>query len=101
MFARAPDGGHRTPQVSDVVECIEHTEHIHAVLRGLLHEAIDDGIFVVPVTQQVLAAQQHLQSAIRQQFPELAQPLPRILVEEANARVERRATPTFHRPIPA
>ena len=99
MLAGTPHGRYGAPQVADVVECVEHAENVHAVLGGLIHEAIHHGIFVVAIAQQVLAAQQHLQAGVGQQFAELPQALPGILIEEADAGVERGATPTFHRPV--
>jgi len=48
---------------------------------------------------RILAAEQHLQPAVGQQFAELPQPLPWILIEEAYAGVERGASPAFDRPV--
>jgi hypothetical protein len=51
-----------------VVQGVEDAEHVHAVLGGLVDEAVDDAVFVVAVAEQVLAAQQHLQARIGQQL---------------------------------
>ena len=45
-------------------------------------------VCVVLVAQDVLAAQQHLQLGVRQGLAQLAQALPRILVQEAQAGVK-------------
>ena len=62
------------------------------------HEPVDDAVLVVAVAHQVLAAQQHLQRRLRHPRLERAQPLPRVLVEEPDARVERGAAPALERP---
>src|SRR5664280_2721950 len=54
---------------------------------------------VVAVAQQVLPAQQHLQPGVGQQLPELAQPLPGVLVEKPDTGVVRRAAPALHAPV--
>ncbi len=51
------DGGF---QVAHVVHGIEDAEHVHAVGGGPLDEFLHHIVRVVPVTEQVLAAQQHL-----------------------------------------
>ena len=100
VLARTPHGRDRAPQIPYVVQRVEHAENVHPVLRRLVHETVHHRILVVAIPQQVLAAQQHLQPAVRQQLAELPQPLPGILVQEAYAGVERRASPTLHRPVP-
>ena len=62
-------------------------------------EPIDDVVLVVAVAEQVLPAQQHLQRRLRHARLERAQPLPRVLVQEADAGVERRAAPALERPV--
>ena len=99
VLVHAADGRDRLAHVADVVERVEDPEDVHAVLGGLLHEPVDDPVLVVPVAEQVLAAQQHLQPAVGHQLAERAQPLPRVLVEEADAGVVRRPAPALHRPV--
>jgi hypothetical protein len=53
----------------------------------------------VPVSDQVLAAEQHLELGIGHGGTEGAEPFPGILFEEAEARVEGGATPDLERPI--
>src|SRR5208282_2856959 len=62
------------------------------------HEAVHNAIFIMPVTEQVLAAQQHLQPGIGHEFPEGPQAFPGVFVQEADARVECGAAPAFHAP---
>ena len=51
------------------------------------------------VAQQILAAQQHLQLGVGQALAQLAQALPGVLVEEAQAAVEGRAAPALQREV--
>src|SRR5450759_1327094 len=60
---------------------------------------VNDRVLVVAVAQQVLPAQHHLQPGVGQQLPELAQPLPGVLVEEPDTGVVRRAAPALHAPV--
>ena len=99
MLAVAAHGLDRVRDVAQVVQRIEDAEHVHAVLSRLVDEAVDDLVLVVPVAQQVLAAQQHLQLRMGHQLAEAAQALPRVFVEEADAGIEGGAAPAFHRPI--
>ena len=50
-------------EVPQVVEGVEDAEDVHAVLDGELAELLDDVVRVVAVADDVLPAQQHLQSA--------------------------------------
>ena len=85
--------------VPDVVERIEHTEDIDTVAVRRLHEPVDDLVGVVPVADKVLAAQKHLQRRAGTVLLDDAQTVPRVLVEEAQRRVERRPTPDLERPV--
>ena len=85
-------------EVAHIVHRIEDAEHVHAVPRRLLHERLDHVVGVVPITEQVLAAQQHLDRRVRQRGFQLAQPFPRIFLQESQAGVERGAAPGLERP---
>ena len=98
MLAGPADGLHRALEVPDVVERVEDAEDIHAVLGRLVHEPIHDRVLVMSVTKQVLTPQEHLQAGIGHQLPKRAKPLPRVLVEKADAGVVRGASPAFHTP---
>ena len=99
VLSGAAHGRNRAPQIPHVVQRVEHAENVHSVLGRLVHEAVDHRIFIVPVTEQVLTAQQHLQAAVGKQLAELPQPLPGVLIEEADAGVKRRASPALYRPV--
>ena len=57
-------GLHRRLQVAQVVEAVENTDDIDAVGNGLLYEVFHHVIGVMVVSQNILAAEQHLQLRI-------------------------------------
>ena len=83
--------------VADVVEGVEDAEDVHAVLRRLVDEPAHDVVAVVTVADEVLAAQQHLQRRAHDVLLDEAQALPRVLVQEAQRRVEGGAAPALER----
>jgi hypothetical protein len=88
----------RDLQVARVVERIEDPEHVDAVLRGTLDELLDQVVGVMPVAENVLPAEQHLLRRIRHRRLQLADALPRIFAEVADASVECRPAPRFDGP---
>ena len=89
-------GLERGGDVAEVVQCVEDTQDVDAVLDGQFDELLDDIVMVVLVAEQVLAAQQHLQLGVGHGLADIAQSLPRILAQIAQAGIERRAAPAFH-----
>ena len=71
---------HRHFDVPQVVEGVEDADDVNAVFHALAHESPDDVIGIVLVSQQVLAAQQHLQLGVLYHFADLAQALPGIFM---------------------
>ena len=57
MFAGFFDGFHRGFNVTQIVQCIEYTEYINAVIRRFLHKGFHHVIGVMAITEQVLSAQ--------------------------------------------
>ena len=55
---------HRGLDVAQIVERVENTDDIHAVLDALAHKAAHGIIRIMMVAEQVLTAQQHLQLGI-------------------------------------
>ena len=86
-------------KVARIVERIEHAENIDAVFAGEPDETFDHIVGIIPVSDQVLAAQQHLERRVFGLGLDLPQPFPRILTQEAQAHVERGAAPAFERII--
>ncbi|MCY3956466.1 MAG: hypothetical protein OXF47_10820 [Nitrospira sp.] len=87
-----PDGGLKVP---NVVQGVENAKDVNAVFRGLDDEAFQDVVGVMPVSHQVLPAQQHLQPGVGGCPAEGAQPFPRIFFQKSQAGVERGASPDF------
>ncbi len=89
---------HRALDVAHVVHGVEHAEHVHAAFRGPLHEGVDHVVGVMAVAEQVLPTQQHLLGRVGHRFLELANPLPGVFAQVADAGVEGGAAPGFQRP---
>ena len=53
---------HGSFHVPGIVQCVENTHHVDAVLNGLLAECLHHVVGVVAVAQDVLATEQHLQA---------------------------------------
>ena len=100
MRAALLDGVGVVHHVSNVVQRIEHAEHMDAVSVGRLDEAVADLARVMLVANQILPAREHRKRRVRGVRLYGAQALPRILVEEAEARIERCAAPSLDSPIP-
>lgn len=98
MLAAADHGLDRGFEIAQVVHGVEDAEYIHAVRGRLVDEGVHHIVGVVPVAEQVLAAQQHLDGRVGQRLFECAQSFPGVLLEKADAGVEGRATPGLERP---
>ena len=80
-------------QIAQIVHRVEDAEYVYAVVGGFLDKRPHHIIGVVAVAEQVLAAQQHLDAAVRQRLAQFLQTFPRIFLEVAHASVEGGATP--------
>ncbi len=85
--------------VADVVQRVEHAENLDAVAMRRADEAVHDLARVMLVADQVLAARQHGERGVGRVGLDGAQALPGILVQKAQARVERRTAPRFDGPV--
>ena len=94
-FAVLADGLHGDLHVREVVERIEDAEDVHPAIGGVFDETGDDVVRVVRVADGVRAAEEHLEKNVRDFLPELAEALPRILVEEAHGGIEGGSAPHF------
>ena len=97
--AASLDGLGVIDHVADVVERVEHAKHLDAVLLRAGDEAVHDVFRVMLVAHQVLAAREHGQVGVGHVGLDRTQALPRVFVQEPQARVERRAAPSLDRPI--
>ena len=75
-------------QVAHIVERVEDTDDVDAVLDGVLHKLAHHVVGVVLIAQDVLAAQQHLQLGVGHFGADLPQPVPGVLLQVAQADVE-------------
>ena len=82
-------------QIADIVQSIKNTDDVDAVGDGFLDEILHHVIGIMPVTQHILAPEQHLQLGVGHLPAQNTQPLPWILVEEAQAGVEGRPAPAL------
>ena len=89
------DGLERSLQIAEIVQGVEDADDVDAVLDGQLDELLDHVVVVVLVAQQVLAAQQHLQAGVGHMLLDVAQPLPGILAQIAEAGIEGGAAPAL------
>jgi nucleotide-binding universal stress UspA family protein len=93
------DGLDRLLEVAGVVQRVEDAEDVHAVLARERDEPLQHVVRIVLVAENVLAAQQHLQRGLLADRLQLAQALPGILAQKAQADVERRAAPALQRVV--
>ncbi len=87
-------GGYR--HVAEVVESVEYADDVYSVADGAFYEFAYGLVRVVAVADEVLPAEEHLGLRLLEALLELAQPLPRVFVEEAHCGVERSAAPAFY-----
>src|SRR6202158_2970886 len=99
MLAGLLHGINARLQVSNVIQCVEDAEDIDTIQRGLLDKPADDRVIKILVADQVLSAQQHMQSGFGEQPAVSPQPLPRVFIEKAYAGMECHPAPTLQRPI--
>ena len=86
-------------QIAYIVQCIEYANDINAVLDCLAAELLYNVVRIVLIAKYVLAAEEHLQLGVGQGLLELAETLPWILIEEAQAGVKGSAAPALQRVI--
>ena len=90
---------HSGLDVAQIVQRIENTDDIHAVLDALADKTAHGIIRIMVIAEQVLTAQQHLQLGVLHVRFDLAQTLPRILMQIAQAGIKGRTAPALNRVI--
>ncbi len=85
--------------VADVVERIEYAEHIDAVAMRCGYESRNNFFGIMLVTDQVLATGEHGKTRVGRFRLDGTKAIPRILVQETKAGVERRTAPSLDSPI--
>ena len=86
--------------IAEVVQRVEDADDVDAVLYRELNELLDHVVVIVLVAQKVLAAQEHLEPRVRHSLADLAESLPRILAEIAEAGIEGGAAPALNGVVP-
>ena len=82
-------------KIAHVVKSIKYPYDIDSVLYRLATELLHNVVGIMLIAQYILAAEKHLQFGIGQRLFKLSQPVPRILVEEAEACVKRGSAPAL------
>ena len=80
-------------KVAHVVQRVENADDVDAVLHGILHELAHHVVGIVLIAQDVLAPQQHLQLGVGHLGADLAQSLPGVLLQIAQAHIKGSAAP--------
>ena len=90
---------HRALHISYIVQRVENTNDIDAVLDHSSTEGLDHVVCIVTVSQKVLRAKKHLKRCLRHRFFQSAESLPRVFSEETHAGVKSRSTPALQGPV--
>lgn len=89
------DGFHSYDKVGQVVERVEHAEHVHSVLDGQLAELVDDVVWVVGVAHGVGSTEETLEWNVGDKLAEGTETFPRAFVQESHGDVERGTAPVL------
>ncbi len=92
-------GFDRRSHVAEIIHGIEDTENIDTIGRGAFDEGSHDIIGIVVVADHVLATQEHLKTGFGHGRAQLTQAFPRVFFKKTQSSVERRAAPSFQRPV--
>ena len=84
-------------QIADIVERVEDTHDVNAVVDGFLHEVFDDVVGIMAVAQHILTAEEHLELGVGTCLSNRAKAFPRVFPQKTQAGVKRRAAPAFER----
>jgi hypothetical protein len=93
MFASLLYGFNSSGQVTVVIEGIKNSKNINTVVSRAFYKGAHNIIGIVPVTQQVLASQQHLQACVGQCLAQLLQTFPGVLLQKSQAGIKGGAAP--------
>ena len=76
VFADAERGAYGGLDVSKIVHRIKYAKNFDSVCGRPFHKTLDDVVGIVPVTENVLAAKQHLKRCVGHRFAYPTQPVP-------------------------
>ena len=94
------DGLHGRLKVALVVDGVKDPENVYPLIGGMVDKGRYHVVRVVPVSHQVLPAQEHLEWRVWHQPLQDAHPFPRVFAQEAGGYVKRGASPYLSRPEP-
>jgi hypothetical protein len=94
VFLAFPDG---QLHIAYIIERIENTEYVHTVFMGEADEFFNYIIRIMPIADQVLAAQQHLKLGVFDPGANIFEAFPGIFIQIADARIKGGAAPHFQR----
>src|SRR5262245_44756259 len=98
MLATALHLADRPVHIPHVVQCIEDTEDVDAVCSGAFNKAFEHIVCIMPIPNQVLPPQQHLQFCLGHRGAERPQSLPGIFLQKTQAGVKGGTAPDLQRP---
>ena len=90
--------GNGRAKITHVVQRVEDSEDVDSVDGRAFDEPLNHVIGVVTISEYVLPTKQHLLRSARHRRLQSPDPLPRVLSEVANARIEGGAAPGLQRP---
>ena len=93
----AAHGVDRDAHVVDSVQRVEDAEQIDARQLRLRDEMLHDVVGIARVADRVRGAHHHLEDQVGNRVAQPRQPLPRVLAQEPQHHVERRAAPALER----
>ena len=90
-----PDAADADLHRFEVVQRVEDPEHVHARLRRLVDERLDQVVRVAGVPDRVRAPDQHLEQEVGHRRAQRPEPRPGVLVQEPVRGVERGTAPAL------
>ena len=83
-------------QIAKVIQAVKNTDTVDTVFNRLLYEAVNNIIRIVRISEDILAAKQHLGRSVLEVALQNTKSLPRILVKETKAGIEGSAAPALY-----
>jgi len=87
-------------EIARVVEGVENPEDVDAVIARERHETVEQIVGVIPVPDDILSAEEHLERRLARPGLDHAEAFPGILPQETKANIEGRPAPYFQGIIP-
>ena len=75
-------------KVADIVERVENTDDVDAVVNRFFDEVLHCIVRIVAVAEHILPTEKHLELGVRHIFADQTQTLPRVLAQKADAGIK-------------